>query len=86
MSDLLAGRYRIESDMLTTELAAGEQLRSVPGENVSQMRINLALADAESHGRETLARIWANLGSTTSSSARTCRLGDKQNPTPCRRA
>ena len=50
------------AEMLTTELAAGEQLRTIPGENVSQMKINLALTDAESYGKETLSKIRANLG------------------------
>jgi serine/threonine protein kinase/tetratricopeptide (TPR) repeat protein len=48
-------------EMLTTELAAGEQLRTVPGENVSQMKINLSLPEAESYGLGTLAKIHANL-------------------------
>src|SRR5262249_35925072 len=42
--------------------AAGERLRTIPGENVSQMRINLALIDAESYGKETLSKIRASLG------------------------
>ncbi len=50
------------SEMLTTELAAGEQLRTIPGESVSQMKINLALADADSYGKDTLSKIRANLG------------------------
>jgi DNA-binding winged helix-turn-helix (wHTH) protein/tetratricopeptide (TPR) repeat protein len=49
------------SEMLTTELAAGEQLRTVPGENVAQMKINLSLPDADTYGQETLARIHKNL-------------------------
>ena len=49
------------SEMLVTELAAGEQLRIVPGENVAQMKINLALPDEDSYGRETLAKIYKNL-------------------------
>jgi len=51
------------SEMLTTELAAGEKLRTIPGENTAQVKINLSLADADSFGKETLARIRANLGS-----------------------
>ncbi|HEY6944262.1 MAG TPA: protein kinase, partial [Candidatus Acidoferrum sp.] len=51
------------SEMLTTELDAGEQLRTIPGENVEQMKINLALPDAESYGKETLDRIRKTLGS-----------------------
>ena len=50
------------SEMLTTELAAGEQLRTIPGEDVAQMKINLALPDADSYGKATLARIRQNLG------------------------
>ena len=49
------------SEMLSTELAAGEQIRTVPGENVAHMKINLSLPEAESYGRETLQKIRANL-------------------------
>ena len=49
------------SEMMTTELAAGEQLRTVPGENVARMKISLALPEAESYGQDTLARIHQNL-------------------------
>ena len=49
-------------EMLTTELAAGERLRTVPGETVTRMKTELALADAESYAPETLARIRRNLG------------------------
>jgi tetratricopeptide (TPR) repeat protein/predicted Ser/Thr protein kinase len=48
-------------EMLTTELGAGEELRTVAGENVAQMKTNLALPDADSYGRETLAKIRENL-------------------------
>jgi tetratricopeptide (TPR) repeat protein/tRNA A-37 threonylcarbamoyl transferase component Bud32 len=50
------------SEMLTTELAAGEKIRTIPGENVAQMKINLSLSDADSYSKETLARIRTNLG------------------------
>jgi len=50
------------SEMLTTELAAGEQLRTVPGENVARMRMSLALPDADSYGKETLTKISQTLG------------------------
>jgi tetratricopeptide (TPR) repeat protein/tRNA A-37 threonylcarbamoyl transferase component Bud32 len=50
------------SEMLTTELAAGEKLRTIPGENIAQVKINLSLADADSYSKETLARIRTNLG------------------------
>jgi serine/threonine protein kinase/tetratricopeptide (TPR) repeat protein len=49
------------SEMLATELAAGDQLRMVPGENVARMKIDLSLPDADSYGRETLAKIHNNL-------------------------
>jgi len=49
------------AEMLATELAAGDQLRTVPGENVAQMKINLALPDEDSYGQETLAKIRKNL-------------------------
>lgn len=49
------------SEMLTTELAAGEQLRTIPGENVAKMKISLPLVDAESYGKDTLQKIRANL-------------------------
>ena len=49
------------SEMLTTELSAGEQLRTISGEDVAHMRINLSLPDADSYGKETLARIRTNL-------------------------
>ena len=51
------------SEMLTTELSQGDQLRTIPGESVAQMKLSLALTDADSYGRETLNRIRQNLGS-----------------------
>jgi len=50
------------SEMLTTELAAGEKLRTIAGENVVQMKVNLSLAETDSYSKETLARIRSNLG------------------------
>jgi tetratricopeptide (TPR) repeat protein/tRNA A-37 threonylcarbamoyl transferase component Bud32 len=50
------------SEMLTTELAAGEKLRAISSEDVARMRIDLALPEADTLGRETLARIRGNLG------------------------
>ncbi len=50
------------SEMLTTELAAGGKLLTIPGESVSQMKTSLALPDSDSYGRGTLARIRANIG------------------------
>jgi tetratricopeptide (TPR) repeat protein len=50
------------SDMLTTELAAGEILRTVAGEQVVRMKLDLQLADADSFAGDTLARIRRSLG------------------------
>jgi eukaryotic-like serine/threonine-protein kinase len=51
------------SEMLTTELSQGDQLRTIPGESVAQMKLNLSLPDADSFSRTTLSRIRQNLGS-----------------------
>src|SRR5215469_4356863 len=51
------------SEMLTTELAAGEQLRTIPGENVSRMKNDLTLPEADSYARDTLKQIHDRLGS-----------------------
>jgi tetratricopeptide (TPR) repeat protein/TolB-like protein len=50
------------SEMLTSELAAGEKLRTIPGENVARMQIELKVADPESLAQDTLARIRERLG------------------------
>ncbi|PYQ08869.1 MAG: hypothetical protein DMF82_00595 [Acidobacteria bacterium] len=53
------------ADMLTTELAAGGRLRTIPGENVGRMKMELSLTDAESLARDTLAKVGRNLGTDT---------------------
>jgi tetratricopeptide (TPR) repeat protein/predicted Ser/Thr protein kinase/TolB-like protein len=50
------------SEMYSSELAAGETLRTIPGEVVARGKIELAVASTESFGRETLTRIRGNLG------------------------
>jgi serine/threonine protein kinase/tetratricopeptide (TPR) repeat protein len=50
------------SEMLTTELAAGDRLRTVPGENVARAKADLAIPDAESLAGETLSRLGKILG------------------------
>jgi tetratricopeptide (TPR) repeat protein/TolB-like protein len=52
------------SEMLTTELAAGDKLRTVPGENVARAKADLALPDAESLAAETLAKVHSILGTS----------------------
>ena len=51
------------SEMLTTELSQGDELRTIPGESVAQMKASLALPDADSFSEQTLTRIRQNLGS-----------------------
>jgi serine/threonine protein kinase/Tfp pilus assembly protein PilF len=49
------------SETLTTELAAGEKLRTVPGEKVARTKADLSLQDEESYAQETLAKLRKNL-------------------------
>lgn len=51
------------AEMMTTELGQGDQLRTIPGESVAQMRASLAIPDADSYSPQTLNRIRQNLGS-----------------------
>jgi tetratricopeptide (TPR) repeat protein len=67
------------SDMLTTELAAGEKLRTVPGEQVVRMKLDLKLAEADSFARDTLARIRTNLGTDIVVLGSYMALGEKGN-------
>ena len=51
------------SEMLTTEVGAGEKVRTIPGETVSQLKTNLSLTDADSYGAATLQKIRTSIGS-----------------------
>jgi eukaryotic-like serine/threonine-protein kinase len=51
------------SEMLSTELTAGEQLRIIPSEQVAHAKTDLSLTQEDSLGRDTLARVRQNLGS-----------------------
>jgi tetratricopeptide (TPR) repeat protein/TolB-like protein len=51
------------AEMLTTEVGAGEKLRTIPGENIARMKMNLSLTDTESYGADTLRKIRASIGS-----------------------
>ena len=63
------------SEMLAAELAAGAKLRTVPGENVSRMKADLGLPDADAWG-PTRSRASARTRARTSSCwARTSRSG-----------
>ena len=50
------------AEMLTTELSAGQQLRTVPGENVARAKSDLGLTETDSLAQDTLFRIRENLG------------------------
>jgi DNA-binding winged helix-turn-helix (wHTH) protein/tetratricopeptide (TPR) repeat protein len=50
------------SDWLMTELAAGEQLRTIPAEGIVRMKMELSLPEVESLGKDTLGRVGKNLG------------------------
>lgn len=50
------------SDWLTTELSAGDQLRTLPAESIARMKAELSLNNVDSLGQEELARIRKNLG------------------------
>jgi tetratricopeptide (TPR) repeat protein len=52
------------TEMMGTELAAGEKLRTVPSESVARMKRELDLGDAESYAEDTLARIRENVCAT----------------------
>jgi len=49
------------SEMLTTELSAGETLRTIPGETVARLKVSLALPDSDSYAKDTLAKIRGNI-------------------------
>ena len=50
------------SEMLSAELAAGERLLTVPGENVARARVDLSLPSADGYSPDTLSRIRKRLG------------------------
>lgn len=49
-------------EMLSSELAAGEQLRAIPGENIARMRLTFPMVDRSSLAQDTLRKIRAILG------------------------
>ena len=49
--------------MLDTELAAGERLRLISGEDIARTKLDLALADTGTFSKETLARMRKQMGS-----------------------
>jgi tetratricopeptide (TPR) repeat protein len=49
-------------EMLTTELAAGEKVRTITGEEVAQMKMNFSLPDTDTLTAQTLSQIGKTLG------------------------
>lgn len=49
------------AEMLSAELAGAHELRTVPGESVTRMKLDLSLPDAGSFAPETLRRVRSNL-------------------------
>jgi TolB-like protein len=49
-------------EMLSTEIASGEQLRAVGGAQIARGKLELALGDSDSLSAETLQRVRADLG------------------------
>jgi serine/threonine protein kinase/tetratricopeptide (TPR) repeat protein/TolB-like protein len=49
-------------EMLTTELAVGEKLRTITGDEVAQMKIDLALPDSDSLAIQNLVQVGKTLG------------------------
>jgi len=64
------------SEMLTTELTAGEKLRTIPGENVARMKLDLSLPDSDSLAKDTLSKVYRNLGSDLVVLGSYLRMGD----------
>jgi serine/threonine protein kinase/tetratricopeptide (TPR) repeat protein len=65
------------AEMLTSELGAGEVIRTIPGEMVARLRAELPLADFDSLARDTLARVRERLGSDLLVLGSFTALGDK---------
>lgn len=51
------------SEMLTTEISAGDRIRTISGENVSRMKRDLVLPDSGQLSSDSLARVYGFLGS-----------------------
>ena len=65
------------ADMLTTELGAGEQLRTIPEENVARAQTELLLATNDAYGRDTLQHLRIHLGTDLVIAGSYMDLGEK---------
>ena len=71
------------SEWLTTELSAGERLRTIPAARVARLETELALLPAEALTRERVRRIGDNLGTEWIVAGSYARLGEAR-PAPIR--
>lgn len=67
------------SEMLSTELAAGEKLRVIPQENVARMKSEIEMSETDDLSFETLQKIWANLNAELIISGSYAVLNDNSN-------
>jgi tetratricopeptide (TPR) repeat protein/tRNA A-37 threonylcarbamoyl transferase component Bud32/TolB-like protein len=65
------------AEMLGSELAAGGQLRLVPGESVTRLKMELGFGEAEALSADTLARLRKRLGADAVVSGSCLALGEK---------
>lgn len=63
------------AEMLSTELGTSAGLQPVSGEDVAQMKRELAIADSDSYAQQTLHRIQQNLGAELVVSGSLMRIG-----------
>jgi tetratricopeptide (TPR) repeat protein len=50
------------AEMLDAELASGQQIRVIPSENISRMKLDLSLTPTDTYGQDTLGKIHNHLG------------------------
>jgi len=62
-------------EMLSTELSAGEQFRTVSGEDVARVKSELKITDASTLSQDTLARVRKNVGADISVTGSYLELG-----------
>jgi tetratricopeptide (TPR) repeat protein/TolB-like protein len=65
------------AEMLTSEMGAGEAVRTIPGEAVARLRADFPLAEVDSLARDTLARVRERLGTDLLVLGSYTALGDK---------
>ena len=67
------------TEMLNTELSAGQKLRLVSGEDVARAKLDLRLPEADSYSRDTLARVHKRLATDVVVLGSYASLGENSN-------